>query len=92
MENPFEAITAELSDIKSILLNLKSINGTPAQEQQIATKIIDEKELCKFLKISHVTAIRWRQEGKVPFFRIGNVIRYDLQKVLLSLEAQNDRA
>lgn len=38
------------------------------------------------LQISEPTIIRYRKKGTIPYLRIGNVIRYDYEKVLKSLE------
>jgi hypothetical protein len=43
-------------------------------------------ELCKFLDVSEPTIARYRKKGLIPFFTIGSAIRYDLNKVIASLE------
>ena len=50
---------------------------------------ITTKELCKYLKISSVTCIRWRKKGKIPFMKIGGSIRYDKAAVLAAIESSN---
>lgn len=51
-----------------------------------APVILNSEEICIKLGISVQTMIKWRAKGKVPFFRIGSSIRYDLNKVLEALE------
>lgn len=47
---------------------------------------ITGKELCKYLGISEPTLIRWRKKGKIPFLRVGGVLRYDKAAVSKALE------
>jgi hypothetical protein len=65
--------------------------AVPAPDQK-ATIIIDGEDLSKKLGITIQTLIRWRQKGKIPYLQIGNSIRYDLHKVLDSLESKNKGA
>ncbi|MCM1567806.1 MAG: helix-turn-helix domain-containing protein [Dehalobacter sp.] len=51
-------------------------------------ELLTKNELCKWLKISSMTAYRWRKEG-MPFIQHGNVIRYDKAKVTEWLEKKN---
>ena len=54
-------------------------------------KPVSQKELCTFLGLTEPTVIRWRQKGKLPFMQIGSAIRYDLNAVLLALQAKNKK-
>lgn len=49
-------------------------------------KLITTKQLMTKLQLSEPSIIRYRKKGTIPYFRIGNVIRYDYEKVLKSLE------
>lgn len=48
-------------------------------------KILTKKELAEFLKVSEKTIDNLRKNG-LPFFRVGNNIRFDKEKVLNWLE------
>lgn len=54
-------------------------------------ELIDTKELLLRLGLSEPTVIRYRQKGVIPFYRIGNAIRYDYEKVLERLEKKKGR-
>ncbi|MCL6558138.1 MAG: helix-turn-helix domain-containing protein [Firmicutes bacterium] len=51
-------------------------------------ELLTQEELCKWLKISNMTAYRWRKEG-MPYIKRGNVVRYDKAKVKEWLERKN---
>lgn len=48
--------------------------------------LITTKELMSKLQLSEPSIIRYRKKGTIPYFRIGNVIRYDYDRVLQALE------
>lgn len=54
-------------------------------EEEIFTK----EELAKFLKTTIRTVDRLRTEG-MPFFRIGNMVRFNKEKVLAWLEEREE--
>lgn len=47
---------------------------------------ITTKELCKHLRITEPTVIRWRKKGKIPYITIGSAIRFNLIAVMAALE------
>ena len=50
--------------------------------------IIDNADMLNVLKITNRTAIRWRKEKKLPFFRIGGKVYYriaDIEKMINEL-------
>lgn len=49
-------------------------------------QIIDGDFLEENLKIHRQTLNNWRKQGRIPFIQIGNVIRYDFNKVIQALE------
>ena len=55
-------------------------------KNEVVRKPITTKELCEFLGVTGQTIIRWKKKGKIPFFRIGSAVRFDLDKVLKALE------
>ena len=82
MNNPFEQINDRLLNIEGLLINLQS-KETPQPGKN--EKPITQTELCEFLSITPQTVIRWKKKGKIPFFRIGTAIRFNLDEVLKSL-------
>lgn len=46
---------------------------------------ITQKELCKYLDVTQQTIIRWKKKKVIPFYTVGNAIRFDLDKVLKAL-------
>ena len=48
-----------------------------ASNTNVASKFLDEKQLCDELGISPVTATKWRGQAEgPPFIRVGRLIRY----------------
>lgn len=44
-------------------------------------KYLTVKELAEALSVSPRTIIKWRQLGKIPAYKIGNAVRFDLDEV-----------
>ena len=82
MHNPFEEIDRRLAAIEELLIKLQP-KYLVTDEPYV--KPITTKELCAFLGITEPTVIRWRKKKKIPFFRIGSAIRFNLKDVLISL-------
>lgn len=78
MENPFELILAELTEIRTLLEELKPPEKEP--------EIIDRKELMKRFNLTEPTVIAWEKKGKIPSLRIGSAVRYNWPKVIAALE------
>lgn len=87
MNNPFESIDARLSNIESLLLDLKhkespdSIVGDKNHESPIS-----KKEVCLLLGCSEPTMTKWMAAGKIPFGRKGRRVYFFRSEVLKSLE------
>ena len=45
--------------------------------QREATATFDESELARRLNVSPKTIYRRRKKNEIPFYRLGNLIRYD---------------
>lgn len=58
--------------------------GQPNSTQSI--ELIDTSELCKRLSVTEPTVIAWRNTKKIPFIKIGGVVRFDWQGILLGLQ------
>lgn len=53
-------------------------------------KLFTDLELCKVLGFSRVTLWRLRKKG-MPCIRIGRILRYKLDEVVLWLETQSEK-
>jgi len=52
----------------------------------MSNKFIDTQQLLKVLAISPATLNRYKKRGIIPYIKLGNVHRYDLDKVIRALE------
>ena len=52
--------------------------------------LITEEQLAKKMGKPRRTVSRWRELGKIPFYKVGNWIRYDYKAVLEALHSQNN--
>lgn len=53
--------------------------------------LITEQEAKKMLLVSKVTLKKWRDEGRIKFYRIGSRIRYRKSDLLKSLETSTKK-
>lgn len=86
MTNPFESIETRLSNIETLLLNIKQeppTATTPAPERKTLYSI---KDLAEFLGCSTVTAQKIKNSGRIPFRQVGRKILFDTLEVSRSLE------
>lgn len=58
-----------------------------ASGAEAGDRIIDSKELCSEFNISLPTLIKYRREGLIPFFRVGNRVRFKRAQVINALQA-----
>lgn len=75
MSNPFEVIDKRLSNIESLLLDIKhppKSNDISSEGDQLLTR----KEASKFLKISLPKLDEFTRDGDIPASRIGTRARY----------------
>lgn len=80
MDNPFNTILDRLDTIEARIANAQ-VTNPPAPPH-----IIDTRELCKILRMSAPTIIRYRQRGTIPHLVIGGSIRYNLPDVIAALQ------
>lgn len=52
----------------------------------MSNKFIDTQQLLEVLAISPATLNRYKKRGMIPYIKLGNVHRYDLEKVIRALE------
>ena len=48
--------------------------------------LVNEKDMAKMLGISQVFLIKLRRQKRVPYFKIGEAVRYDPHEVIIALE------
>jgi len=58
---------------------------------QSTPRIVDAKELQGILGISEASLIRYKKKGIIPYLKIGGTIRYNLDKVIRSLEVTKNK-
>ena len=81
MHNPFEEILKRLDHLEILITS-----RAPAEVVQMkSNKPITMLQLCEHLGVTEPTILRWRKKGKIPFFKIGTAIRFNLTEVLKAL-------
>ena len=68
-----DCVKAELSASRPIPINSEDAD------------LITEKEAKEFLRVSKVTLKKWRDEKRIPFYRIGSRIRYKKSEIINSI-------
>lgn len=77
MTNPFETIDARLSNIESLLLDIKH-NPTKSEQQTETDCWFDLNELCKYHpdKPSKATVYGWVNANTIPVHKGGKKLRF----------------
>jgi excisionase family DNA binding protein len=78
-------LTIDVEQLREIIRQELQDLQLPNSQNKVQQKPITTRELCEHLGITEPTAIKWRKRGKLPFFRIGGSVRYDLDEVLDAL-------
>jgi excisionase family DNA binding protein len=71
------------SCVKSEMAN--SVTQPPNEEE-----FITENEVKEILQVSKVTLKKWRDNGKLPYYRIGSRIRYKRHEILVALQSSKN--
>lgn len=53
------------------------------------SKLINSEELAKALSVSIYSIRKWRHEGKIPCYKLGKSVRYDVAEVIEALQGAN---
>ena len=86
MENPFEEIINRLERIERRMIEIQSAM-TPPEEPPVEKKTLHSiKELAEFLGCSTLTAQKFKNEKRFPYYQIGRKVMFDTAKVLESLK------
>lgn len=78
MNNPFEQITTELSEIKKLL-----------KEKIEPEQMLTTKQVCELLHIDRGTVYDWRDAGILKAYGRGKRVWYKLSEVIASLKPIN---
>ncbi len=92
MNNPFDVIDARLSNIETLLLDLKhnpSATSEPATERKILHSI---QELANHYGTSTVTAQKWKNSGKIPFRQVGRKVMFDTVEIDKAMDSGKRKA
>jgi len=82
-----EMILIQSTELRQILgevirEEIKILQETPQTESDELLKIGD---VCQLLRVSRMTIYKWKENGKIPFYRISNRIFFKKHEVLGSL-------
>lgn len=90
MNNPFEVIDARLSNIETLLLDLKhDPKVTDNKSQPTERKTLHSiRELSDFIGCSTVTGQKLKNSGQIPYRQIGRKVMFDSAEVLKAMEQQ----
>jgi len=70
-----------------LLLTLTRLDSAPPAAPPPASgeSMMTEKQLCGFLKVSKRNLFCWRQDGLIPYFKIGRAVRFRMSEVEAAL-------
>jgi excisionase family DNA binding protein len=85
--NPFDALNSELSQIKSLLLEIKEQQKNDKEPFADLPELLNNKQTCQVLNVSLATLNRYADEGRVKRHRNGKMIRFKKTEVLQSLKS-----
>lgn len=84
MQNPFETITARLSNIESILIDLKHKNTTPPPKPDRCTF----DEALEITRLSKSKLYKLTSSGEIPHKRYGNRLIFSRKELTEWVEEQ----
>lgn len=88
---PVNELQTLIIDSLNACLKYSPESGIAVQPKQSQT-ILDTDQLMAKLGVTRPTLSKWRKENRIPFIQVGNVVRYDLDKVLEALENKKRRS
>jgi hypothetical protein len=59
--------------------------GVEGKPPEAEVKLIDRPQMAKAASISCRTLDEWRANGLIPYFKIGRIVRFDLESVMSAL-------
>lgn len=83
--NPFEVFDARLTEIQSLLIELRHKSQPPQQSSiQVEERFLDVKQTADLFGVSTVTIWSWERANIIQSFRLGNLKRYKYSLLLQS--------
>ena len=81
--NPFEVFDARLTEIQSLLVEIRHKKEEPQPTDKSDT-YIDQKRVAELLDVSGVSVWEYERKGFLKSYRIGNLKRFLLSEVMAS--------
>jgi len=81
--NPFEVFDSRLTEIKSLLVEIRHRKEEPQPTEKSDT-YIDQKRVAELLDVSGVSVWEYERKGLLKSYRIGNLKRFLLSEVMAS--------
>ncbi len=81
--NPFEVFDARLTEIQSLLVEIRHKKEEPQPTDKSDT-YIDQKRVAELLDVSGVSVWEYEKKGLLKSYRIGNLKRFLLSEVMAS--------
>ncbi len=81
MENPFQILDARLSNIETLLLDIKHRPQAPATTDGNGKTIFDIDEFCEYTGLSKQTVYKKTGKGLIPHSKRGKRLFFDKSKV-----------
>jgi len=85
MNNPFELIDARLSNIETLLLDLKFPIPQPEPTEK-PTGLLTRREVAQKFRITLVTLDKYTKAGTLQSYKIGGQIRYKAAEIEKAFE------
>lgn len=63
-----------------------SQNNLQINQSSTVRQIVDSKGIMQILACSESHLIKLKKRGKIPYLKLGNTHRYDVEKVIKALE------
>lgn len=84
-----DLVVVSTKDLTDLIKNAVQTVIEENQKNRDSEKLMDAKELCKFLGISLSTLNVWKASAKIPFKRLGKRVFFVKEDVLKTLEDSN---
>lgn len=75
-----EEIHDLIKTLQSLKQTIENINKPPEYT------ILDDVDLCNFLKVSKRTSAYWREKGEITYSKLGGKIYYKLSDILILMK------
>lgn len=91
-------ISMTFTELQTLIIDSVNVclKNTPEKhvigQSHQSKNILDTDQLMAKLGITRPTLSKWRKEGRIPFIKVGAVVRYDLDKVLEALKSKKRRS